>query len=1375
MLKQVPTPVIVYPQGVSTFSTNRAELTISGVAEVTDEVLSGKSDELVEVNGDSSDVVFNSKTGEWSIQVVLSQGENIFQVRTVRRNTIADYRMTLQDANLSTRKIDAGVDVATFLMYRYVSADTGELVSYYDKFSPQYFTLDYDYSLSGGGEDPLIITRIDRANPDIEDGDDVNTYFRQLTYSSVNELKVYFVNTRELAFRTHPPVGVLASRYLDKVIVSWVKPEDARIDGFNVYASTSPQGVEVPYKLLTPVPLDTPQDLEETSEQLDEILTSIRRLEEEVGEKVIDENFDSVSYWNFTPTEGGPHETTKRGYKVLGFKSIANYELAGYKLRSDFSGGSRTHTRFETRDSTDLAYAQAGIHFGELSTVTAPFDPTQYVGVRWDANTGVVTCYAAAGYSYASDPAAYTGSILDIDIVVTGENFIEFFLNGELFHTTTTSTEFEYLLSHPISLAGKEGIVVHEVYYTVGEWVSSIETSEIESLVKTIERYAFEVTEDVYEAILDKLVYLVVTSVGYDPNLAEEAESTFSDEVVGQLLPTIREYFDHPERDQREIRLEYIEELTKRDPLLDLKPGSVVSDIMIGPPSVEFERAYVWLDFISRAQSFVSLLELDYKGAYQLPVADSEYKMRVKEAFDLTDVETQDMIDSAYDRLAANVNVFRKAAEPASGEITFYVTERPVQDLTAAAGTQVFSDTSTSTAGAEGFYTLARASITAEFADSYYNPVARRWETSVKIQAITPGEGGNVSANRLTIQQSGEFEGSVNYEPTIFGQNEESSRELAERAMIAFVSVDVGTFYGYKRAISEEALVRKSMVIPTEHALMKRTWDPLVGRYIGGKVDIYVRGESLVTVVDSYAIDYPTIIESTNVTVLNTDTLAFAVSDEWVTTSAPLYEVLEVFNETLEKYYVTDNHEVSSWGTFRLGLTDALYGVTNEAIGVLTTHTIRVTYRYRAPRKFILDRRPVAQVTRVTLRVPGDDQPVVLTHGVHWNFYISADPLLEGGSVRDPSYLQVNYSAHATLAASKTAAESGADLEVGLPSGYMFEVDDEEHTLVSTLSSQLIYLGVARESIVVKTLDGLTTYQEGSDYYVKVDVATQATAVGRIESGFIDDGTLVNISYKAGEQLEVEYVYDSVIERLQEKISEGALQRRHITADVLVKKAVEVPVFFDIAVVLKESANTAEADRKIRTAISRYITQLKLGESLYQSDVVGLIELVEGVSHVVIPFSIMARQTGAALHREVLEDIELSPYHLDGARSYRIEFTEEQLKAEVPKRLLHPPREAGGYPWEFKVLYEDNYPYKMVTDPEEVKDNYGRAYIQADGRVVVSPYRGPKNFKTAEVEVSYVSFDDQRVMSIEIQEFEYISVGTLLLSVSRLDRSLLSR
>ena len=362
MATNVPVIELAYPHSVRSFSTNRPVMTPYGTV---------RNADFVEVNGDRGIAVLrfskDRTQADWSAELVLTQGENLLSFVAVRA-----YYVTGDETSANSNWISNSAEVILP-----VGVDPDSVVVYdanYTYFSKDRVTYkrNVDYTITGGLSDPLHISRLNGGT--LANGAFVKVaYTGEYRSESVN-LTVYLVNSRELSFRTFAPVSIQASNHSDRVVVRWAKPNDMRIDGFLVYASENAQGVRTGYTLLTKELVTTPTSLTEDFSQLSESLNIVRRLSDVVGEKIVDEHFERGDYWAFTPSSSGAHVGIFKLRNALLFSSGGVEDIAVYKLRNDFSRGTRLHVELGKTSNkvTDLCDDRPRRHGARCGFRTRP-------------------------------------------------------------------------------------------------------------------------------------------------------------------------------------------------------------------------------------------------------------------------------------------------------------------------------------------------------------------------------------------------------------------------------------------------------------------------------------------------------------------------------------------------------------------------------------------------------------------------------------------------------------------------------------------------------------------------------------------------------------------------------------------------------------------------------------------------------------------------------------------------------------------------------------------------------------------------------------------------------------------------------------------
>lgn len=190
----------------------------------------------------------------------------------------------------------------------------------------------------------------------------------------------------------------------------------------------------------------------------------------------------------------------------------------------------------------------------------------------------------------------------------------------------------------------KRATLVTEVYQEIGRFIYRHDTTSSIQLNPTIPAYYF------------------ITALYYDEDLNIEIESVPSEELVAQAISIDTTIRSLPRRTRTDVASDYINYVFETDPTIDLSPGSIVREIYIEPFANEVEKLLFLIDFYSRAQSFITLVQVDDADGDGIsdPVASSEYKQRLKIAMGfVSDDEVQRVIDEAFSKLSGNLNIPR--------------------------------------------------------------------------------------------------------------------------------------------------------------------------------------------------------------------------------------------------------------------------------------------------------------------------------------------------------------------------------------------------------------------------------------------------------------------------------------------------------------------------------------------------------------------------------------------------------------------------------------------------------------------------------------------------------------------------------------------
>lgn len=881
--------------------------------------------------------------------------------------------------------------------------------------------------------------------------------------------------------------------------------------------------------------------------------------------------------------------------------------------------------------------------------------------------------------------------------------------------------------------------------FEVPETATKIRTSISVSSVRQVTRYSFDhsrfgkrtsspstVFVGTFAAApkTDPLYY-VVAAVYYDPGLLLEVESSFSAEVVGHPLTVTTTVGTFPVVSRQQVIRDVIESIFRSNPQVRVEPGSVLRDTFIDPFAAEAERLRFIIDFLHRAQSFSGLIGVDDPTGTgsSVSVGSSTYKLALKKAFGLTrDTDVQSVIDRAFESLAANYGVFRRAGRFARGEVTFYTTKTPTRSLPIPLGATV-------SGGSVQFQVTSSANISFENLARFYDPISGRYQKTLTVQATTVGSNGNVAAGQVRKVTAGVTGLSVINAGNMFGGAEqETNHDLATRAMNALASVDSGTARGYLQTAADVPGVVQAEVVSAGDDLMMRDLDS-TGVHRGGKVDVWVQGENLATVTDTFAFARDIAKDVHFVLTGDVANLTFQATDSSLAVGLPIVEMLEdedlgfgLRNASTGEWFDLTGVSITNFNTIQLS-TDVVQPA------VTLTDVVLGDYRRTTGNTFVLTRQPVRELLSVTGEISG-----ALPTDAYRVVY-SDDPLLLGNSGSAVSYVEI------------TPVDDGDGGMI--PTGGSIVITAETHTLLGEYPEYLNSIGVDPLTVVVKSADGATTYRGPddpsgvSDYTIIDGDETNPLSIQRLPGGDIASGDTVLVNYQHDENFTVSYS-TNVIVRVAQEVIDG---KRHATADVLVKEAVEVPVNISATVILVVGADQSVVDTAIRTNLTNMFASLRLGRPLRQSDVVAVIEGTAGVSYVEVPLTKLVRQEGAVVVREDLTSGQTGDTTYIAAWStptVSVWLIEEELSSATT--------DGGGADNLFRAVFQDEVQVTLVTaSPGTVLPvGSGRAYIVGSGGLSITGFSDDATLTVA----GYTTTDE-----IETQR-EALTANRILISTS---------
>jgi len=804
----------------------------------------------------------------------------------------------------------------------------------------------------------------------------------------------------------------------------------------------------------------------------------------------------------------------------------------------------------------------------------------------------------------------------------------------------------------------------------------------VSSIPPTISNNSFAVIDP------SDYLYYITTALYYDPATNLEFESPYSVEVVGAPVNIQRgNALGIPITTRQTILQDTVLSIYRTRTDIAIQPGSVIRDTFIDPFLSEAERIRFVLDFVYRASSFETLLQLDDPTniGVSLAVSQAPYKQALGRALFLTsDSDIQAVIDRAFEKLASNYGVYRQQGNRAEGDATFYTTRTPTRTLTIPLGSPVSANGVT-------FRVLVGASIPYATAASFYDPVTKRYLVRVPVRADNPGSAGNIGRDQL---KTGAPSGlSVTNDADFFGgTDQDTNRQLAVAAMGKLSSVDVGTEQGYLQTVAKSAGVIQVNEVPAGDPLMFRDLDPATGRHVGGMVDLWVRGVQPSTLSDTFAFTYQKKRDVQFVVVGDPANYRFRAVDSSLSLSNPIAGMLDypalgmgLRDATTGLWFDLTGVTFISYDTVQLDITIAQPTLTYGDV-------LLGDYRLRTGDKFVFPTQPVSQVTSLVGEVSGT------LDGSLYSLVHPDSPLNYGRSSRAGDYLQVSGTA--------------------IPTGNLITVTSESHTVLGFYTEYLNKLGVESLSVVVTDLASIVTYRgpwdpSGTpDYTIEEGTQTIPLSIKRTSSSAITDGQTVLVSYQYNENFTVSYKSNVLVAMTQLAVN----RKRHIQADVLVKEAIPSGVDLTSTIVLVPGTDKDLVDSSIRADLASFLATLQLGASFRRSDCIDILSRSIGVSYVVLPLTKMSRSSGSLVMLEDLTTDQIGDIRrVDGWSNYVNAVWLLNNEFSAPTTIG-----GGGTSGDFKAVYKNDVVMPLqVSNPELLASYPGKAYIIGSGGLAI--------------------------------------------------------
>lgn len=910
-------------------------------------------------------------------------------------------------------------------------------------------------------------------------------------------------------------------------------------------------------------------------------------------------------------------------------------------------------------------------------------------------------------------------------------------------YVSTVSLQNKEPISHTSSTSSLDGV---DVTTTVdGYYLQDI--------------YSFEMTQEILSAMVtagklpnikyteNTTFYFVACTVLYDNQTLEVSESQYSAEVSSRFVVFVPQFRELPPRSRMDILTTMSTRLAVLNPRVSMLAGTVFRDTM-DPIAEEFADYYIQQDFISRTQSIDSLMAFDDANGDGVsdPVSTSLLKQQLQVAMRITnDSLLQSLVDSYFDKYAANEGLTRLPPSYATGNVLFYINDIPVNGVYISDGAIVTS-TGDSANGVQPVNFTVEGSRQIAYRDKsrYYNPTTKRYEISAGITCSSMGLQGNVPAGNIATVTSGadsKFR-VVNTVSTTGGNNSESNLSLGNRVKIARAGLDSGTKAGYMLAALGVGGVSYVKVQEAGDSLMRRDIDTTSGEHIGGKVDVYVQGNRVKQTQDTFSFVYggPAgtlsgdrfYVEDANTFRLRTDAPA-------VTPATPIFEVIRVLNVTRGQSY-----DVSG-ATVGLGDGDTLElaaNTTNLTIGLATLDVLEVDYRYRGSNSFTMSVQPVQSIVSVTGDLDGELPPE------NYLFQKLEDPLINGNS---------------------TVASDGVSLEYfnGLPTSSTQDITAEAHVLTATSNAILIKKGVDTDTLVLSSdVNGINVFKRDLDYKVLRGGDTGYTEIELVQNGKIRNGNTIYASYTAGQNFTVVYMVNDVLERVQSAVD----SIKHAGADVVVKQAVSNDIDLAVTVIRNKGYTESDVSNSIASVITGVVSNLPVGGGLNLDDAVSIIKGVKGVKTVQMPLKRLMKKNGSFITNDLVGATDFMVYYQNSGRGVTSYIT-------INPVLSYGTEDKGGPTNMFRAIYEDGNSLVLADSPLQVSEAQGKGYINADGRIIVSTRDGaPPQMKSYSVAYyTFVTPDNDFARDIEVDSMEHLTVGSDSISVDASMEEIINR
>lgn len=284
-------------------------------------------------------------------------------------------------------------------------------------------------------------------------------------------------------------------------------------------------------------------------------------------------------------------------------------------------------------------------------------------------------------------------------------------------------------------------------------------------------------------------------------------------------------------RSANEIILSLIDFLRIKQPLLDIKSGTVSRDLFVEAPASQLSLVYDEISKVSDLQSLILVSGTDLDNYAQ------NFSITRKSAAKATGVALM-----TFASIPTTIAINKNSIITASNGITYSVLNGVAVNPTA--------------------INSYRAVATRYRNDLDFLGITDQYAVEVAVIATTAGVAGNISKYGLTRTSIAGVSNVTNVFPFSGGTNQEDDDSFRNRILAVFSGSNVGTSLGYKNTVLTDSSVVDAVVIEPGDSLMVRDGTQVVqnpdrsytviSEGQGGKVDVIILGTRLAEYLDTF-------------------------------------------------------------------------------------------------------------------------------------------------------------------------------------------------------------------------------------------------------------------------------------------------------------------------------------------------------------------------------------------------------------------------------------------------------------------------------------------------------------------------------------------